>query len=262
MPGDRGTKTNADGTPKYTVPALDKAFDVIELLAERAVSMNQGDIARAVGRSPSEIFRTLTALEARRYLRRTEGWQYRLTLKLFDLSQMHSPHDELLRVATPVMRALSEEVGETCHLSILRDGEVVVLAQHESPKPIRLSIEVGSRHPPLTTTSGRLFLSGMDEDARAAFLAEHTPFATWPDDVRQSFLTRLRSVAERGFEVADGERFVGGMDVGTLVGGRSGTVSAALIVATLRSADGPDQAGLVEAVRRHGAVISERVGLA
>ena len=67
----------------------------------------------ALGRNVSEIFRTLSALEGRGYIRRTQAGQYRLTLKLFELSRTHSPYEELLRVALPIMRDLSEEVCET-----------------------------------------------------------------------------------------------------------------------------------------------------
>lgn len=259
---------NAEDTPagrkvgqKYAVPALDKALDVLELLAENAVSMSQAEIGRALDRSASEIFRTLSALEGRGYIRRTQAGQYRLTLKLFELSRTHSPYDELLRVALPVMRELSETVRETCHLTALRDGEIVVLAQHESPKPLRLSVEVGSRHSPLATTSGRIILSAMDETERDDFLRDYTDFDTLPEDVRDTFLTRVRAVAERGYELSDGERFVGGLDVGVLIGSRRSHIKAALVVATLRSAHGPDPEQIREAVGRAGRKITELVGV-
>lgn len=260
-PGKRAVIMASKDKSKYAVPALDKALDVIELLSETATSMSQIEIARAMEKSPSEIFRTLNALEARRYIRRTDAGQYRLTLKLFELSRMHSPYDELLRVALPIMRDLSEEVRETCHLSTLRDGEIVVLAQHESPKAIRLSVEIGSRHSPLSTTSGRLFLSAMSDAERTAFLSDYTGFLDRGEDFQNALVARIKTITARGYDVADGERFVGGFDVGTLVGSGSTTVRAALIVATLRNADGPDPQVLIDAVQRHGARISEKIGL-
>ncbi|MEP1930529.1 MAG: IclR family transcriptional regulator [Roseibium sp.] len=246
---------------KYSVPGLDKGLDVLELLSDRAASMSQVEIARALGKSTSEIFRTLSALEARTYIRRTEAGQYRLTLKLFELSRMHSPYEEMMRVALPIMRRLSEEIGETCHLTTLRDGEIVVLAQHESPKPLRLSVEVGSKHSPIATTSGRIILSAMTAEDRKAFLTDYTSFDELPDDVKTTFLNRVNNVVERGYEIAEGEKFVGGLDVGVLVGTEKSTVRAALIVATLRNADGPDTDRLLSAVQEAGAELTERIGL-
>ncbi|WP_421724973.1 IclR family transcriptional regulator [Bauldia sp.] len=246
---------------KYAVPALDKALDVLELLSETAVSMSQTEISRALGKNASEMFRTLSALEARGYIRRTAAGQYRLTLKLFELSRAHSPYEELLRVALPVMRELAESVGETCHLTTLRDGEIVVLAQHESPKSLRLSVEVGSRHSPLSTTSGRIILAAMDDDTRTAFLSDYTNFSQLPEDIRNAFLTRVRTVGERGYEISDGERFVGGIDVGVLVGTPQSKAKAALVVATLRSADGPDVDAILAAVTSSARRITELAGL-
>ena len=245
---------------KYTVPALDKALNVIELLSETPVSMSQADICRALGRNASEIFRTLSALETRGYIRRTQAGQYRLTLKLFELSRMHSPYDELLRVALPAMRNLSDEVGETCHLSTLREGAIVVLAQHESRKPLRLSVEVGSRHSPIATTSGRIMLAAMNEGERDRYLRDYTEFATLPQAVQDTFLVRVKSVRDCGFEISNGERFVGGLDVGVLVGAPHSAIKAALIVATLKSAHGPNLELIREAVIRAGRTITQLLG--
>ena len=102
----------------------------------------------------------------------------------------------------------------------------------------------------------------MEEWERKAYLADYTDFHEMPQDIRDAFLTRVGTVRERGYEIADGERFVGGLDVGVLVGTPGSTVRAALIVATLRSADGPDAQKILKAVRVAGDSITERVGLA
>ncbi|ASJ76278.1 IclR family transcriptional regulator [Granulosicoccus antarcticus] len=234
--------------PNYAVPALDKALDVIELLAAAKSPMNQAEISRALDRNPNELFRILNALAARNYLRRTDGGRFRLSLKLFELSHTHSPYEELLRVALPAMRELSETLSESCHLSMIRDGEVLIMAQVESPNPIRLSIEVGSRHSLLNTTSGRVLLSSMGTDERNQYLEHSSDFSSRSEESRDIFITRLHSIRERGFELTDGERFVGGLDVGALVGTATSRVKAALVVSTLRHADGPDVTRIADVV--------------
>ena len=250
MSEDRANASHDAGKrePKYAVPALDKALDVIELLAEARAPMSQADISRALDRNPNELFRILNALASRNYIRRSDGGRFRLSLKLFELSRTHSPYEEILRVAMPAMKQLSETLSESCHLSMLRDGEVLILAQVESPNPIRLSIEVGSRHSLLGTTSGRVLLASMDTDERNLYLEQSPDFVSQSEESRANFITRLHSIHERGYEVADGERFVGGLDVGALVGSSASRVKAALVVSTLRHADGPDVGHVAELV--------------
>jgi len=247
---------------KYAVPALEKALDIIEYLSDQAVPMTQAQLGRALGRQPGELFRMLTALETRGYLRRdavTGG--YALTLKLFELSRTHSPYEALLRAAAPIMRQLADEVRETCHLSAIHRDKILVLAQEESPKPIRLSIEVGSLHSPLSTASGRILLGAMEKDERDAFLAGATNFFSRPEEERTAFLKRVHAVQARGYEIAEGERFVGGLDLGVLVGGTASAVRAALVIATLKYAGGPDMEAMLPALRQAAAAIAEQAGL-
>ena len=230
---------------KYSVPALEKALDMIEYLSDAAVPLTQTQLARALGRQPGELFRMLTCLETRGYLRRDPvNGAYGLTLKLFELSRTHSPYEELLRAAVPPMRALADEASESCHLSVLHRNRLLVIAQEESPSPFRLSVEVGSIHPPVKTTSGRLLLAYMAPAERDGLLAEDADFAALAPDARQSFIDRLTNIRERGYEAAESEVFIGTIDVGVLVGAPKSRIQAALTISLLRRKNSPDLEGL------------------
>jgi DNA-binding IclR family transcriptional regulator len=244
---------------KYAVPALEKGLDIIELLAEQAVPMTQAQLARALQRQPSEIFRMLTCLESRGWLRRDAGTGgYALTLKLFELSRTHSPYEELLKAAQPLMRALSEELRESCHLSVLHRDRVLVLLQEESPQPFRLSVEVGSLHDPLRTTSGRVLLANTEACERDELVARLPEWRALGAAGRKALLAKLGEVAARGFERSEGERFVGGLDIGVLVGSPASAVKAALTIATLRGPTGPD----LDAMLPRLAACAEAIGVA
>lgn len=247
---------------KYSVPALEKSLDIIEYLSEQAVPMTQAQIGRALGRQPGELFRMLTALETRGYLRRdTLSGGYVLSLKLFELSRTHSPYEELLRAATPIMRQLADEVRETCHLSVIHREKILVLAQEESPKPVRLSIEIGSLHSPLSTVSGRILLGAMERSERDAFLRNATSFFARAEEEQTAFLNRVIAAQSRGYETAEGERFVGGLDLGVLVGAPRSTIRAALVIATLKYADGPDLQTMLPALLAAAQTITTQAGL-
>lgn len=224
---------------KYAVPALEKGLDIVEYLSEQAVPLTQSQLARALNRQPGELFRMLACLEGRGYVYRdaTNGG-YALTLKLFQLARIHSPFEALVAAARPRMRALADELRESCHLTVLNDNKVLVLAQEESPNPFRLSVEVGSVHSPLRTNSGRLLLSALDTEARDRMLVELPEWRALSAGERADRLGQLGTIRTSGYARSVGERFVGGADLGVLIGSPGGPIIAALTIAILIDAEG------------------------
>ena len=230
---------------KYYVPALEKGLDVLEALAAASTPLSLTALAGRLHRSANELFRMLACLEQRGYLVRDDrNSAYSLSLKLYELAHTHSPFEKLVGAAEAPMRAFSEATGESCHLSTLRDGHLVILAQSESPKPVRLSVELGGRFAPNRTASGRLLLA-------------HQPSGqTRRGNARSSRIRR------EGLAVARDESLVGVHDAAVLVGNPKVGVCAALAVSWLapprsRSRLSP----LVSALRDCAATINASTGL-
>ncbi|NPC58358.1 IclR family transcriptional regulator [Caenimonas soli] len=258
------TRAESESAPrsKYAVPALEKALDVLEYLAEQAVPLTQAQLARALGREPGELFRMLTCLESRGYVRRDDAGGYQLTLKLFELSRTHSPHEQLIEVAMPLMHDLVDRVRQSCHLSVLHRDQVLVLAQVESPQPVRLSVQIGSLHSPVATVSGQLLLSHIPAPERTELLARQADYLRMGAAERQEFAQRLTRVREDGWAYAEGARFVGGLDLGVLVGREGAKTKAALTIAAVKGADGPDLFELLPRLQQCAAEIARGCGLA
>jgi len=226
--------TEIDRRPKYAVPAVEKALDVLELLSAQAVPMTQAQLARALGREPSELFRMLSALEARGYLRREDNGGYVLTLKLFELSRTHSPHEQLLRAATAPMRELVDHIRESCHLSVLHRDQLLVLTQVDAPTSIRLSVEAGSLHSAVDTLSGQVLLANSPEAERDDLLSRRVEFLRKSADERAAYLALLAKMKADGWGYAESARFVGGRDLSVPVGHARGRTRAVLTIAALR----------------------------
>ena len=72
-------------TPNYPVPALEKGLDIVETLAAAAVPQSLAELADALDRSSSELFRMLNCLERRGYVKRDgSSGKYALTLRLYN----------------------------------------------------------------------------------------------------------------------------------------------------------------------------------
>jgi len=145
--------------PEYAVPALEKALDILEVLAD-GPALSQLEIAQAVDRSPSQIFRVLTTLERRGYLHReTQSGAYSLSLRLFDLAHRQEPLRTLTDAALSPMRELAAATGQSCNLSVLESGGVRVVAQVESPADFGYRVRVGALFPIGSTATGAVLMA-------------------------------------------------------------------------------------------------------
>lgn len=161
----------ASGPRQYQAPALDKALDIIELLADRRIALSGADIARALARTSGEIFRMLVLLERRGYVaRQSDGGRYALTLRLYELAHRQDPFAAILSAARAPMRDLAEALGESCHLGVVRHGRLLIALRAEAPRPIRLAIQPGSAFPLAETTSGRLIAACLPPAESATLL--------------------------------------------------------------------------------------------
>src|SRR5689334_13334761 len=183
---------------KYRAPALDKGLDILELLAATEDGLSQAEIAKALERSPNEIYRMLDRLVRRDYVRRTPADRYELTLKLFELAHMTPPVRRLVSQALPIMPRFARDAEQAEHLVIHARNILVVVSQVGSTGYSNVSIRVGSRIGLVNTGSGHVFLAFASDEERALMLEDHSEKKR--EKLPAALRTRLDSVREHGFE--------------------------------------------------------------
>jgi len=249
--------------PSYAVPALEKGLDLLEALAARPGDRSQADLARDLGRSPSEIFRMLNCLERRGYIvKDAASGRYRLTLRLYELAHTHTPVDQLLRAAEGPMRDLAAGIRESVHLSVLSGGKLLVLSQVESQNRTRVSVEIGGRFPVVLTASGRVLLAHLPQEELRTFLARDEDWAKLGAAVRERFLSDLLKLRRDGVYQGKSDLTHGIRDVAALVGNPRVGVAAAVCVPSLVIIGKPKPpAAIRAAVRECAATITRQLGL-
>ncbi len=220
---------------KYSVPALEKGLDILEALASAAVPQSLSELARSMDRTASQLFRMLSALEARGYIERDPlSGKYGLTLRLYELAHTHSPVEKLLRAAAIPMRLLAEQIKESCHISTLDQERLVVLTQVESPEVYRFSVEIGFAYSPIHTASGRLLLAYLSEEVFQHFCEASAEYAALDVPARKRFLARLWEIRENGISTGHDEPVIGVQSYAVLIGKPEVDITAALAVASLQ----------------------------
>ncbi|MCX5493323.1 IclR family transcriptional regulator [Kaistia dalseonensis] len=215
-----------DQNEKYRAPALDKGLDILELLSETQEGLSQGEISKALNRTPNEIYRMLERLVRRDYVVRTANDSYELTLKLFALAHRHPPMHRLISRATPMMRRFARASGQAAHLVVFDRGNVVVIAQVDAPGYWSLAIKVGSHIGLMNTGSGHVLLAFARDEERRLMIEEHErmPHEQAPDDLDQI----LELVRQRGYEARASQQISAVQNLSVPVMGSEGRVLAAL----------------------------------
>lgn len=158
---------------RYRAPALDKGLDILELLSQEPSGLTRSEIVRAMGRSQGEIYRMLERLVARDYVTRLEGDRYELSMKLFVLATRYPPISRLITAAAPKMVQFARSALQSCHLAVYNRGDVIIVAQENSPGDWGLTLRLGARISLLDTGSGRTLLAFQTDAGRAEMMAEH-----------------------------------------------------------------------------------------
>ena len=133
-----------------TVQSVDRALDVLEVLARGEGPVGVGEIAAATGLAQGTAHRLLRSLQERGYVRHDASRKYSLGAAAFLLGD--AARRSLARIARPHLTALVALSGETSNLAVLEGDDVVYLAQVPSPHTLRMFAEVGRHVPPHTIT--------------------------------------------------------------------------------------------------------------
>ncbi|MBF2759083.1 MAG: IclR family transcriptional regulator [Ectothiorhodospiraceae bacterium AqS1] len=180
---------------KPPVPAVEKALDVLELLADSPNGLTINDIGDALGRTIGEIYRVVVYLAERDYLRQDPDTnRYGLTLRLFELSHRHDPTERLIHAALPILEHIAARTEQSCHLGALNRENILVLTSITSPRPAGYSVRTGALFPIEQTSSGHVILAFSDADKQARYLARRQA----PE--RERLRKRLARIRKEGYE--------------------------------------------------------------
>ncbi len=213
----------------YSAPALEKGFNVIELLAEHPGGLTISEIAAGLGLSMSEIFRIIMVMERRGWLKKVAGDRLKVATKVLQIAFRATPAEELIQVAAPLMRELVQSVGQSCHLVIGNGDNGLVVYRQQTPGPTVFAVRIGAEISLEDSCSGHVLLAfnGIDLDAARMSAAQGGPLSA-----------TLQRVRARGFEMMKSSRTMGVTDISYPIFDGHGHALAALTIPFLQLVDG------------------------
>ena len=146
-------------------PAVTRAFAILKMLRTRP-SLSVTEIADELHlpRSTTHgLVHTLVRLGCLTPVPE-DSKRFNLGLLLHELGSAYLATIDLAREGLQVAQSVSESCGETVHLAVLDDIEVVYIAKVDSIHPVRMVSAVGRRLPAHCTGVGKVLLSGLSTD--------------------------------------------------------------------------------------------------
>ena len=248
-------------TEKYSAPALDKGLDILELLSLATEPLSMGQVAERLSRSKSEIFRMLVALERRGYiLRNADSDRFEIGSRLFELAMHVTPTRNLVGTAMRHLEKVAHQLDQSCHLAVLSDTQIVVIARVEAPGEMGFSVRLGYRRRIDHSTSGHVLAAYASPGTLDVIIGRLT--AEYPDFRARAFRAALARTRAEGHQREPSRSVDGITDIGAPVFGDTGFAVAALTVPFILRASSPiglDQAAAV--VSREAKLMSSELAV-
>lgn len=216
----------------YDVAVLQKALDLLEVLAERP-DLGLSELSEKTGASKASTYRMLSTLEGRGFVTKDPVTRkYAPGMQLVALSCAVVSRLDLVKSARPAMEQLREAFGETVNVGILTDGEVLYVDILESAQGLRMAARVGARDAPHRTALGKAILAAMPASQAREVLGGYKRLAATPHTILgiDDLMVELARVAARGYAIDDQENEAGARCVGVAIRDGSGQVAGALSV--------------------------------
>ncbi|TDG00612.1 IclR family transcriptional regulator [Paenibacillus piri] len=188
-----------------------KALHVLHILADICETQTSGasvsEISRLAEENPSSVCKHLAAFQRIGLVEQDSLTErYRIGMYSLRLAAIALKTLNIRDIASPLLRKLADQVGETVHL-VVRDGlRVVYIDKVESPKTIRMHSQIGLRNPMYCTGVGKAILAFSPKPLLEAVIAEGLmPFTTHTLATRGALLDDLETIKQRGYAIDDGE---------------------------------------------------------
>ena len=194
----------------YSIQTVSNALRLLEVFfGEHELGVSE--LSRRLDLHKNNVFRLLATLELGGYVEQSSANdRYRLGVRSLELGRAYARSHSLVERARPLLQELVSELGETAHLGILRDFEVVHVDGIEPKRLLVTASRVGQRLPGHCSALGKVLIGCGSSLAREQYdraVATRGLDAATPSTLtdRMKLAEHLRTVGSQGFALDLGE---------------------------------------------------------
>jgi len=215
------------------IPTNLRLLLVVEEIAKAGTPLKPMQLSAALGLPKPTIHRLLQTAEAEGFLQRDlDGRSYGPGLRLRQIA-VHTMSSERLRTGRlAILKAVAEEIGETCNLATPDREGMTYLDRVETIWPLRIQLPIGTQVPFHCTASGKMYLSTLRDSTLEAVLNSRSLEGLTEKTIITSDALRaeLAETRKRGYSQDDEEFMLGMTAVAVPVIDSTGRLMATLSV--------------------------------
>lgn len=255
-------KPNAPEAAVLPVESVRRALRVLSCFSAERPELGVTDVARLLGMHKSTIHRLLITLETEGFVYQTVTGTYALSWKAFRIGSAVAAGDAIHEAVLEALRAVVAQTGETAHLGVLSDWQVLYVEKIDGSWSLRMPSAVGKTVPLHCTALGKTLLAGLDSAVAARLI-----FATdWPKMTDNTIiepellLNEVGTVRERGYAVDHEEIEEGLVCLAAPITDDAGATCAALSISGPSSRINRRLDESISAVQDASRTLSRRLG--
>jgi DNA-binding IclR family transcriptional regulator len=251
----------------YSVPAIHRAVQVIEILAASHTGFSLAEISRQTSIPKSSLFRILAALEQHSIVIQDHDRKiFKLGMKLLDWGNAALEKIDLKTVVHPHLVRMAHETRESYYLAILDSYEVIIIDRADTPEIWAMVARLGQRSPVHATASGQVLIADLNKELLERILERGGLKKFTPRTITSAarLRKRLKEVQHDGYSVADAEYKPELCAISVPIHDHRGKVVAALMTAiqSERKRKTDSIVRIVEILKKEASVISHEIGYA
>jgi IclR family pca regulon transcriptional regulator len=226
-----GVKSRPDD--KEFMTTLAKGLAVLSAFGRERPSMTLSEAAGVAELSRATARRVLLTLSELGYVVQ-DGRQFSLSSRVLDIGFAYLSAQDWIDRVRPLLRELSERIGETCSASILQGTDIVYVARVPTRRIMSTALSVGSRLPAFHTSLGRVQLGFLDDIEIWRRLKSIRIDAFTPSTITdlQALVERIRADHAQGFSIVDEELERGLRSIAVAIVNREGEALGAINIST------------------------------
>lgn len=155
-----------------TLNTVEKIGRVLDLFTREQPEWGVSEVATELGVPRSSVHALMSSLVDIGVLRWRLGGRYRVGWRVLELADVHRSLTDVRAVARPVMERLVLEHGETCHVAVAEQRQVMYIDRYMGTHNITVQgVPVGTRLEPYCTSVGKVLMAFIDQAEMDDYLA-------------------------------------------------------------------------------------------